>query len=339
MKNKRGVTLIALIITIIVMVIIIGITVSTGGDLLQKSKMTDYIGYMELVKARADDVLEEKWFGKEDDEITYADIPTQNRIKPEDKMIKRGIEGKLSELYNNAIFMKWEKNDIANEGIDKSILGNNQYFIIVFDKTKRETVDVLYSEGCKIKARRYYALSDMKIAINGKIPVNNLLIDGGFENPSMNWNGIAISTIARNGQNSAVFEGLSTESERTFIFKDDLKNVYKNDNYYYASVWTYTENKTGFIQFYFPPISEADSFGSSNIKTTGKWEKHSLIKKITANRTNPSIELRLDYDNQYVENTVYMDDAVLVNLTEIFGEGKEPSKDWCDENLDFGNTY
>ncbi|MGN1299685.1 MAG: hypothetical protein ACI4UE_06875 [Candidatus Scatovivens sp.] len=330
MKNERGVTLVALVITIIVMVIIIGITVSTGGDLLQKSKMTDYIGYMELVKARADDVLEEDMFNERlnPDGTSSLDVNVNNTIT------NKGYND------NNRFIIKvWYADKISNEGIDKSILGNNQCFVIVFDKTKGETVDVLYSAGCKIEARRYYALSDMKIAINGKIPVNNLLIDGGFENPSMNWNGITTSSIARNGKNSAVFEGLSTTREITFTFKNDLKNVYKNDNYYYASVWVYTENKTGYIQFYFPPVDETDSFGKSNIEAIGKWEKHSLIKKITANRTNPSIKLRLDYDNEYVENTVYMDDAALVNLTETFGEGKEPSKDWCDENLDFGNTY
>lgn len=37
-----------------------------------------------------------------------------------------------------------------------------------------------------------------------------------------------------------------------------------------------------------------------------------------------------------LSDTYYLSDYMIIDLTLMFGEGNEPSRDWCDENL---NTY
>ena len=154
MKSNKGITLVSLIVTIVVMGILLSVTVIYSSDLMQKSKMTDYIGYMKLVKARADVVLEEEVFN------SVGEIES-------DEISNSKIDDIIVEKYNDTKYLIriWNGNDIANQGIDKSILKNANYFVIVFNKESRKTVDVIYSEGCELKETIYYTLTDMEDVI------------------------------------------------------------------------------------------------------------------------------------------------------------------------------
>lgn len=154
MKNKKGITLVSLIVTIVVMGILLSVTVIYSSDLMQKSKMTDYIGYMKLVKARADVVLEEEVFN------SVGEIES-------DEISNSKIDDIIVEKYNDTKYLIriWNGNDIANQGIDKSILKNTNYFVIVFNTESRKTVDVIYSEGCELKGEICYTLTAMEEAI------------------------------------------------------------------------------------------------------------------------------------------------------------------------------
>ncbi len=166
MKNNKGITLVSLMITIIVMMILVGITVKTGGNLRGKTKMSDYIEYMELVKLRADVVIEEAVFNGEISiagkilDSSYIE-ETSVSIDPQ----KYGLDYTGTNL-DKYYFIKWGKEDIAKQGIDKSILGSSDYFVIIFSKNNNKTVDVLYSKGCKDRNDApHYLLEDMKVAI------------------------------------------------------------------------------------------------------------------------------------------------------------------------------
>ena len=57
-----------------------------------------------------------------------------------------------------------------------------------------------------------------------------------------------------------------------------------------------------------------------------------------ANRTSFSSgnqQLRFDYDNNYNAGTVYYDGGMLIDLTESYGNGNEPSKEWLDTNIQY----
>ena len=166
MKNNKGITLVALVVTILVMLVIVGISITGGSDVLQKTKITEYIGFMKLVKARADVFLEDEIFesgeGLSSDSISDSDIT--------------GIINNKS--YNDSRYIKkiWGGEEIAAQGIDSSILnpGNDdefgtlgtddkeEYFVIIFDKNTYETVDIIYSTGCYYNGDKYYTLVEME---------------------------------------------------------------------------------------------------------------------------------------------------------------------------------
>lgn len=182
MKNKRGVTLIALMVTIIVMAIIVGIIVTESSDVLQKSKITDYIGYMKLVKTRADVVFEDELF-KTSSISTGDEISMIEDIKKIDGEEENTLFDNKIQDYNvsGKKFIKWGGKQIAAQGIDKSILNPGEdgvhandydeyddyeeYFVIIYDESNFQTVDVIYSAGCGLDGNRYYTLTDMEDVI------------------------------------------------------------------------------------------------------------------------------------------------------------------------------
>ena len=169
MKNNKGITLVALIVTLLVMLVIVGISITGGSDVLQKTKITEYIGFMKLVKARADVVFEDEIFengaGISSDSISDSDIG---------QII-------IDKSYNGYIKKIWSGKELAAQGIDSSILNpgndkkylgtlgideNEEYFVIIFDKNTYETVDVIYSTGCHYNGDKYYTLVEMEEIIN-----------------------------------------------------------------------------------------------------------------------------------------------------------------------------
>lgn len=340
MKDNKGVTLIALIITLLVMTIIIGISVTGGSDVLQKSKATEYIGIMKLVKARADVKLEEEMFSSE--------------VSSEYSTINGEIKTKIDNKgYNNYIVDKWTIDDIASEGIDNSVLNegsattteDDEYFVVIFDEEEMETVDVLYSAGCSINSARYYSMLEMEAAINGKVNVKNLIRDGGFENKEWTTNGSTVrydTTIKRSGNYSLRLEGNSAGNEITSRYNKDYK-LNENHKYYISAFVKDTNtayNKLGFYYQYGEPSTE---LFKTNFTKNG-WDKYSSIFNIT--QYVHDLYIRIDNDNMGGNRTVYFDEWHLVDLTATLDFNTEPVKSWtdvqlkawCDKNLEYGVT-
>ena len=64
MKKQKGITLVALTITIVVMIIIASITTYAGIDLIKEAKLQDLVTNMLLIQAKAKECVEEVKFQK-----------------------------------------------------------------------------------------------------------------------------------------------------------------------------------------------------------------------------------------------------------------------------------
>lgn len=365
MKNNKGITLIALIVTIVVMMVIIGISVTGGGDTLQKSKMTEYIGYMKLVKARADVVLEDEMF--ENGSITEEALSNENKYYND---INNIIELKG---YNNTSkygIKIWKKDVIASQGIDSRILneGNtteqndDDYFVVVFDKEEYQTADVLYSNGCKINSETYYSLNDCELAINGNkvIHLKNLIKDGGLETIGKvrnegtteitekegwlvnNSSTLPDYNIKKSGKQSIKLIGNAAGNEITCRYVNPYE-LEENHKYYvssYVKDLNTSDNQLGFYYQYGEPSSQLYKTAYSE----NGWEKYSAVFDISQYKYK--LYIRIDNDNWGGNRTVYFDEWHLVDLTEILDFNSEPVKSWteaelkawCDANLDYGVT-
>lgn len=132
LKNTKGVTLIALAITIVVMLIILGITINTADDLIRESDETKFQTTMYLVKARAETLFDDYLFDGTDNlgesitDIEITDI---------------GWEDDTSRY----IYRQWDNDMLENQGIKYDDTFDGELFLIQYDITE-EKVDI----GCSI---------------------------------------------------------------------------------------------------------------------------------------------------------------------------------------------
>lgn len=106
-----------------------------------------------------------------------------------------------------------------------------------------------------------------------------------------------------------------------------------NSHIYYARVYSYQEVAQGTLDIYWP-IAEPSFTRGVTPGVAGKWNLHSVLGK-RSSFASGLYQLRLDYNNGSVTGDMWFDGVMLIDLTEAFGAGDEPSQQWCDENIQF----
>lgn len=169
------------------------------------------------------------------------------------------------------------------------------------------------------------------------ITMKNLCQDGSFENNMWVIPGHSQydTTIYKYGSRSLKIGSLANLPENvapsTFYVPLD------NTHLYYIRLEAYQDVAVGGVGFYWP-IAEP-SFGSIPAKTAGQWNLYSYIGT-RSTFTNGSYQCRLDFDNNYNDGNLWIDGVDIIDLTESFGAGNEPTKEWCDNNIPFfENNY
>jgi len=161
---------------------------------------------------------------------------------------------------------------------------------------------------------------------------------GGFENGG--WRGGTFDTThVRSGKYAYKVVGSSTLWEQcvytTNAFNLDSTN---KDHIFYVRYYGYQETRTtnGYTQVYWPV--EEPSFGRPALGEAGQWNLYSYRMTRSSNPGTASKTMRIDFDNNKNEGTIWWDDYMAYDLTEIFGAGNEPSKEYCDELFDIQVT-
>ena len=129
LKKEKGITIVALIITIIVMLILIGVGVEFGGDAIDKAKLEDIRTDMISIKTKAKIVAEQYNF-KDIDSLVGTTIT-------DDEANKLGI-------VNSDKTFKWSENDLRNQNLSK-IKGDT--YIVQYDLENPNNCEVYYLEG------------------------------------------------------------------------------------------------------------------------------------------------------------------------------------------------
>lgn len=169
------------------------------------------------------------------------------------------------------------------------------------------------------------------------INLNNLCPDGNMETNGWVLPGHSgyDTTIYKYGTRSLRIGGLSTMPENVSPSVSMIPLV--NNHIYYIRLEAYQEQVVGGVGFYWP-IAEP-SFGSIGAKAPNQWNLYSYIGT-RSTFTNGSYQCRLDFDNNYNNGNLWIDGVAIIDLTESFGAGNEPTKEWCDTNIPFfENNY
>lgn len=166
------------------------------------------------------------------------------------------------------------------------------------------------------------------------ITMKNLCQDGSFEQnlwsvPTQYGSGYD-TTIYKYGTRSLKIVATSGMAEMTVssIFGVPLNSTHL----YYIRLEAYQDKAVGGVGFYWP-IAEP-SFGSVPAKTAGQWNLYSY-RGNRASFANSSYQCRIDFDNGFTDGILYVDGVVILDLTETFGAGLEPSQAWLDEHVPY----
>ena len=150
MRNSKGITIVALIITIIVTLILVRFVVHYGTQEIDKAKIEDLKATMLLIKGRAQIAVDKDAFGEEYDKtgmLTYADATEYTANIP------AGLSSKLTDTSNLYI---WTQDAMDNNGIDIEIT-KDDFFIIDYG-----TLEIYSSVGYTVDGVTNYSLSELQ---------------------------------------------------------------------------------------------------------------------------------------------------------------------------------
>lgn len=164
MKNfnsQKGVTLVALVITIVVLFILASIAINQGADLIGQARVQTYETNMLTIEARV------KGYAEDIEAAIWTKNDSDKQLEREKKFKEYGLEKttvssevKLSIPQNYAYL-------ITDEGLNKMNLGDlkGEKYIAIFDEKNYKNMDIVYPKGVNYDNSTYYTLSELKEAL------------------------------------------------------------------------------------------------------------------------------------------------------------------------------
>lgn len=166
MKNEKGITLISLAITIIVMLIIVGAATYSGMETIDRSKRVEFISEMEIIQSKVNNIYEKRKLSQEDKE--YYDNLGQDISNVSEEKLKTALGEKSEEG-----FLYFNSENLKELGLDNI----NQEIIINYN-----TREVISLTGITLDGKKYYKLED----IPGYTTNNVEYVNKNREAPSFN---------------------------------------------------------------------------------------------------------------------------------------------------------
>ena len=98
MKSQKGITLVSLVVTIVIMAILAGVATYTGMESIQETKRTTFISELEMIQAKVNTIYE-KIKVNDQDRIYYTDTIGQDVTQLEDSKLNEILQGKQQEGF------------------------------------------------------------------------------------------------------------------------------------------------------------------------------------------------------------------------------------------------
>lgn len=180
MKKNRGITMVALVITIVVLLIIAGISIGAGNNAIKNSKLENLKTNMLLIEVKAKEQIENAKFrlgtsfasfdkATEEEktnrvntaksEFKGEEIVDGNIFKNNTKITTKKIQ---EDNKNNTYYYKLSTQDLIDMGL-KNVKSDekNGYYIVKYN-LKDSTIEIYNTEGFDDEGNVVYSLTDIK---------------------------------------------------------------------------------------------------------------------------------------------------------------------------------
>jgi Tfp pilus assembly protein PilE len=274
-KDNKGITLVALIITIVITAILGTVTAYTGIDTYKSSKINAFVIEMQLIQSKVDELIETKTM----DELLQLGTSLLNAT---DKTIENYIEA-----INNG--------EITSSDVNTYRCFTKDELLQIFDIEDAysdvvisfETREIVSSKGIEYKGKTYYT--------QYKLPGGQKVITDSIETTrkpnfaiDLSIDGINANVTIRALKDE---EKTSNEADTEFIINGTLKYKELNTNYW-QTISNYTEKENT----YSINITKSGNYAfrlEDNTNNSNYIEK--TIKITLANKPKTNLNLSYDY--------------------------------------------
>ena len=311
-------------------------TNGTNADLSFTFDITDQTGRVVNVKAGATKILDVFVTNPNDGTIKYGIAYTPSTVKTDDITIAQlntskdsvsGLINKNERKQITLVIINNSTNDITlslvtvtgyEHGGDLIVPSNHT---LITETSENYSVSLFVTNG----------------TITGGNTLTNLIKNGSYESGSDNWNltnASVTSSKASHGGNSLMLKA-NTTAMSTQILSE--KSPILGHKYYgrlkFLSTTNFTTLDNRFEWYYTDGANALMVFANKNVQTTN-WTLLSNIGSISVNTyLSNTWNIRNFEVNANADS--YVDELVTIDLTESYGSGNEPSKEWLDTNIQY----
>lgn len=158
-KNNKGITLIALTITIIILLILASITIYSGKESIKKAQLESLKTNMLLIKAKAKEYVEQ---------ASFKNGVNKSEISEEAKNELKGKEANASDyskqnitINGGEILYKLTSDNLKEMGLKDVKLGSNEEYLVKYN-IKDVTVEVYNTSCYENNGTTVYSLSELE---------------------------------------------------------------------------------------------------------------------------------------------------------------------------------
>ncbi len=148
--NSKGITIVALTITIIVLLIIASVTVYVGDNVIRQAQLQTINTNMMLIQVKVKTIAEQANFNKD-----ASDTSGYKGTKMNASSMQKIIDSGAIKSEDAEKFYLLSKSDLNEMGLEKINIENG--YLVNY-----ETAEVIYVKGFSNDGKTYYKLSDMK---------------------------------------------------------------------------------------------------------------------------------------------------------------------------------
>lgn len=148
-KNSKGITLVSLVITIIILMLITSVTVYTGTNVIKQVTLQNVNTDMMLIKAKVKTMEEQAKFNKDNSNYKGTPLIDVHDNKKIDKLVDEEIVEDITKYY------LLSKEDLNSMGLEKIDIADG--YLVNY-----ESEEIIYVRGLKKDDNMYYKLSNIK---------------------------------------------------------------------------------------------------------------------------------------------------------------------------------
>lgn len=177
------------------------------------------------------------------------------------------------------------------------------------------------------------------VVSSGNHILTNLLPHSSFDNTGqvsgVNCTVSYDSTIKKYGNYSLKVISTASSATENLFYSSSLPYQTKGHIYYCrCEMYQTVAGASSGMQAYWPeaePVMGTSTYDSTKIST---WQIQSF-RIVRSSWTSGNQKFRFDVENMKSPSFVYIDGAMLIDLTSAYGSGNEPTQAWCDANIPY----